>query len=366
MGFFRQRRSYGPPPFSDLGKTRFIRFSALGTDWTLESANDSQSVRAAERLAAAAQALLAALAGEDLCIMPTRVTVLIEARSPLTRDARRVIEALPSNDGRLWKVHLAPITDSKVFRSDEITSDLLAVLTQILFEASLLPEADFMVIIERAFQRGIGHKLSPARPYDELAAEFSDERCTEMRRDRLVAPWDLLGGPYTAHADLGWQQGPGPTFSSDKAKRLLQTRYANLASSLRKTLRALKASAAFRGTVDSLRDEGWLDWHILTSIFNIVMNHRLDVTAQDVRRPSSRAEIVRLALEPEKELARNVPEDLFTRDEMHRARWLAMVALLERWELECHQKTPDFPGIERLLAARYGYWEDDIQHDDLL
>ena len=222
------------PPFSDLGKTRFMRFSALGTDWTLESANDSQSVRAAERLAAAAQALLAALAGEDLCIMPTRVTVLIEIRSPLTRHAGRVIEALPSNDGRLWKVHLAPITDSKVLRLDEIISDLLAVLTQILFEASLLPEADFMVIIERASQRGIGHKLSPARPYDELAAEFSDERCTEMQRDRLVPPWDLLGGPYTAHADLAWQQGPGPTFSSDKAKKVLQTRYANLASSLRK------------------------------------------------------------------------------------------------------------------------------------
>ena len=297
--------------------------------------------------------------------MPTRINVLIELRSPITRGTRRVIEALPSNDGRLWRVHLAPIADSKIFRSDESTSDLLAVLTQILFEASLLPEADCMVIIERAFQRGIGHKLSPARPYDELAAEFSDDRCTEMQRDGLVAPWDLLGGPYTAHADLGWQQGPGPTFSGDKAKTMLQTRYANLASSLRSTLPALRASAAFRGTVESLRHEGWLDWHILTAIFNIVMNHRLAVTGEDLRRPNNRAEMVRLALEL-KEWARDAPEGRFMCEEMHRARWLAMLVLLQNWGLECHQETPDVPGIERLLAARYGYWDDDVQHDDLL
>ena len=32
--------------------------------------------------------------------------------------------------------------------------------------------------------------------------------------------------------------------------------------------------------------------------------------------------------------------------------------------LECCQRTPDVPAIERLLAARYGYWDDDVPHDD--
>ena len=39
-------------PFADLGELRYIRFSALGTDWTLVAANDVDSVRVAERFAA--------------------------------------------------------------------------------------------------------------------------------------------------------------------------------------------------------------------------------------------------------------------------------------------------------------------------
>ena len=40
-----------------------------------------------------------------------------------------------------------------------------------------------------------------------------------------------------------------------------------------------------------------------------------------------------------------------------------MMALLNHWGLECQQNTPDMPAIERLLAARYGYWDDDVPHD---
>ena len=42
-------------PFVDLGEVRFIRFSALGLDWTLVSDKDIDSVRVAERFAATAQ-----------------------------------------------------------------------------------------------------------------------------------------------------------------------------------------------------------------------------------------------------------------------------------------------------------------------
>ena len=48
-------RDFVARPFADLGETRYIRFSALGTDWTLTTANDIDSGRAAERFAAAAK-----------------------------------------------------------------------------------------------------------------------------------------------------------------------------------------------------------------------------------------------------------------------------------------------------------------------
>ena len=46
-------------------------------------------------------------------------------------------------------------------------------IAMILREASLLPEADFYAKLERAFEKGLGHILSPGRPHDELAAAFT-------------------------------------------------------------------------------------------------------------------------------------------------------------------------------------------------
>ena len=354
------------PPFSDLGETRYIRFSALGTDWTLKSPNDTQSVRVAERFAAAAQAVLAELAREDLCIAPTRVTVLVEQRPHAVQGTGEKIKALPSNDGRLWKVRLASAETSPGIATDprNINMELLSALTYILLEVSLLPQTEFMAIIKGAFQRGLESKLALPRPYDELAEVVSDEHYAEMERNRLSAPWDCLGGSYAAHADLGWQERPGPTFSSDKAEEMLRNRYRTFAGTLRKTVPALRRSGAVRGTVEALRSEGWLDWHILTAIHNIVMNYRHPATTRDLRRPHAREEMVRAAFEPESETSQLTPARLFTPEAMQQARRIAMLSLLRHWGLECRQETPDFLGIERLLAARYGYWDDDIAHDD--
>ena len=192
-------------PFSDLGETRYIQFSALGTDWTLKSANDRQSVHAAERFAAATQALLAELAHEDLCIAPTRITVVVEPQSVAPQGSDGRVEALPSNDGRLWRVRLSPATANSFPRN--FTAELLEALVSILIEASLLPGEDFLAAMERASERGLGQKLSLVRPYDELMAVVSDERYAETGRNRLTPPWDRRRGTLWDSPRLGVARG---------------------------------------------------------------------------------------------------------------------------------------------------------------
>ncbi|MEA2127505.1 MAG: hypothetical protein QOJ85_396 [Solirubrobacteraceae bacterium] len=48
---------------------------------------------------------------------------------------------------------------------------------------------------------------------------------------------------------------------------------------------------------------------------------------------------------------------------MNEARQMALGSQLRNLGLEIHG-LPDLPAIERFLAARYGYWNDDIEHDD--
>ena len=61
---------------------------------------------------------------------------------------------------------------------------------------------------------------------------------------------------------------------------MLRTRYETLAQNLRITAAVLSRSHEFRPTVQALRADGWLDWHILTAIWNIVMNYRSPLAAR--------------------------------------------------------------------------------------
>ena len=152
------------PPFSDLGELRSIKFSGLGTDWVLQSANDDDSVVVAERFAAAAQVMLADLAREDLCVMPTRINVHIEKRQHTGFGSSEAIKSMHSNEGRLWVVQLAPATTAGSADPEQIHEELLEMLTRILFDVSLLPETDFSAVMSRATRSGLAHKVSLARP----------------------------------------------------------------------------------------------------------------------------------------------------------------------------------------------------------
>ncbi len=350
-------------PFSDLGATRCIRFSALGTDWTVECKNDVGTARAAERFAAAAQVMLAELAREDLCLLPTRITVRIRRGATATQGLEDALQALPSNDGRLWEARVMRVAEG---HSDpgEVDKELVGILTHILLEVSLLPAADFLEAIERSFQRGLVHKLSPARPYDELAAMFWDDQAQGIPRGIFETRWDCLGGTFDPHSDLRWQDGPGPTFSSAKAEELIRSRYDIFASSLRVTVRTLRPSFVFSQTVKVLRREGWLDWHLLVAVSNIVRDYRHPISARELREPDAHERLFRISREPEDDRQPRVPVRMFTREKMKDTRELAMLSLLAHWELERHQQTPDFPAVERFLATRYGYWHDDVDHED--
>ena len=351
-------------PFADLGELRYIRFSALGTDWTLVTTNDIDSGRAAERFASAAQVTLAAIAREDMCLLQTQINVRVEYKVGAETPIEERIELLPSNEGREWVVQLGSVRNSNNATSRESDIELLAMLTIILREASLLPDSAFLASLDRAFERGLSHKLSAGRPYDQLLAAFTADTGPEIQGSLYNTPWDCRNGPFRAPDELRWQDGPGPTYSREKANELLQTRYNNLAKSLRITVPMLASSEDFRTTVEALRTKGWLDWHILAAISNIVMNYRFPVDRFNPDSEVTQQEMIEAAFNPESATAKPVPIGFFGPDTMNENRWLAMLSLLRHWGLECHQKTPDIPAIERLLADRYGYWDEDVPHDD--
>ena len=355
-------------PFADVGPERVIRFKALGLDWTIRCANEYEHVLVAERFAAAAQILLVELANEDLCLLPTSIDVRVEP-SPGGPGERVVWQ--PSNEGRVWSVKLLP-DPAEVTSQDGGMPDhdleLLGALSAILVDASLLPDDAYMKTLEDAFRRGLNHKLSSGRPYDELAAAMvSKTDFNGYDRKRLQPPADSAAHPAREHPDLAWQSGPGPTYSREAADEMNTNRYERFQPSLRMTLPRLLADAQFRDLVARLRSEGWKDWHVLVAVASRTQSLRIqvsDYTHEDLADPEVRRKLERVALEPEDPKWPQPPAFLYTYEELVWTRRVAMLHTVKFWNLEVRQPTPDFPAIEKLLSERYAYWSDDVEHAD--
>ncbi len=344
-------------PFSDAGSERAIRFAALGTDWVVRSSTDYHDARAAERLAAAAQILLVELAGEDLCLLPTRIDLTVRtSATPVAKED--LTEGMPSNEAQLWRATLVREPSES---NDPVFEELLIVLCSILIQGSLLPPQAFMDTMERALSRGLSHKLTSGRPYDELANIIDRERYERSNRAVGGPPADPAEFDLEPHPSLAWQNGPGPTFSPDAQRRLIEARYRRLTDGLGATLPVLQASASFLGLVGELREEGWKDWHILAAAGNLAWNYHLQHREQG---PPTKAEVPTLNFEEELADSPPVPVTVFTREAMEEGRLHNLLASLQNWDLQINTATPNMAGLERLMAERYGYWSDDVGHED--
>jgi hypothetical protein len=49
---------------------------------------------------------------------------------------------------------------------------------------------------------------------------------------------------------------------------------------------------------------------------------------------------------------------------MDLARRMAVPAYMSGWDLHLEGPVPDLEVVERLLETRYGYWSEDVDHDD--
>ena len=350
-------------PFSDLGRERQMRFDALGLQWILEFKNNLETVRIAERFAAAIQCVLVALAREDLCILPTIIRVRVEAKKQANQSKRAGITSIPSNGGRSWVIRLTSANDANSIDPDQLNAELLGAIGAILLETSLMPHDQFFAAIERAATRGLSHKLSLPRPYDEIASYFGDPKGS-FSCDEFNTPWDSLGTSIGAHPEIQWRDDLGPTYSVTKAQSYLQDRYSNLERNMTFTVKRLLKSEEFPRLLSAVRASGWLDWHILTAIFNVALNFRISRRFGSWSTDETRQFVAISATEHESKDAQEVPVNEFTLESMDRARRISMLASLTPWGLELHQHTPDIEAIERFLAKRYRYWDEDYPHND--
>jgi len=232
---------------------------------------------------------------------------------------------------------------------------------------SLLSPEPFTALVEQAARNGLFSNLDIGRPYRELVLQWS-------------RPVPLLAGPQ--HRPLASAQypnpragsphmrprpGPGPGYGTQRAHSVLAERYTILPVPVRHTVPALLADPRVREVFLELRDAGWKDWHLLSVMANLTVNHRLAL-----RRPATTQRTARQlaaafdaeARRPEEPGDPQITPGDVTREAMEEGIRLIAVSSLCRWGLTLAHGTTNPGPVVRVLAERYGFWDDDVPHDD--
>jgi hypothetical protein len=356
----------GTVPYADAGDVRTIRWSSLGIDWEVTAVNTYGHCRAAERFAAAAQVLCAELAAlEDLVLMPTTVRVRVQAIDPERSRGDR-IRVEPGNEGSNWIVDLIPLVgNGSELDADAVGAELTSAIGAVLFEASLLDWDTYIEILERCFERGLTHKVSGGRPYDDMAGLVTREHFEKLKRRSILLPKEWREVPTAPPSDgLGARTDPGPGYSRERSETMISERYERSEQMLNQTLDQLSEDADFQEIYRRLREEGWLDWHVLMALVNSRINFRNaseGLSLNEARERYQREHRHRDESPEEPAL----PKEWLSAERLFEMRRFSFLSSLQRWGLEHHQPTPDLQAIEQLLGERYGYWRDDVEHEPL-
>ncbi len=350
----------GHPAFADAGAHRSVKWSALGTCWTIGFANGYVDTLVAERLAAAAQVILADLALRDPALLPTQMTIEVTAGAAGTEMELGTIR----DNAASWQARLSQLNTPGKDAVNRLASEAIAVTLAAVREISVLPADAFDRMLDGALEADLMSHVVCGVAFDTAydgvidAGMFADahrSECVPLRDDgRCPQP-----GP-----GMEFPARPGPGYSSERGREQARVRYERLPSLLQSTLPVLRADERFRETVRSLRSEGWPDWQILLSVFNVALNARL----ARITPPPSREEqrwLRERFLEPEPP-GDPVPAEVFTAQRLRDASAITLAsALVNHWHLALRQNPVDQAALHLFLSERYMYGCDDVPHEDL-
>jgi hypothetical protein len=354
-------------PFVDAGETRDLRWSAFGAAWTVRSQNTRRDTLAAERLASGIQIIQAELALADAVWLPAEIHIEVKTDRDDRPTGSENLERVPDNDLSRWVVRLEP-GDS--VQEDRALVDLVTDASLLLLDNSLLDREKFLTLVNDAFARGLGHKLSGGRPYDEAADLLRDEDYERM----AALPRGPLGegiarDPSREHPELALRTDLSESYDHDETVANIERRYRRTMPIGRVTIPRLARTEASAVVLHQLRDEGWRDWQLMMAITNIIGNARpgweglrVAVDSPPAVRERASALLRREELDTDPQLG----SEAFTREKLLAALEFTALLTLPSYGLHLNTPTPNAVAVLTVLRDRFNFGVDDAQHDDLL
>lgn len=348
-------------PINDAGTERSVSWAALGIEWSVHWLNDYETTMLAEQFVASFQVLLVEMARKDLCLPRTKASIDFTRQ----RISQPIVQPEPSVEELRWRIEWPD--NGGLSDLDAMFLAIATVSITLLRGVSFLPDSRLLDSFDDLFKGRVPGSALVGRPYAMLYQDTILKQVFERGREAPMVPTTRARtSPVSPHPNLQGLAGPGPGYTAEKSQALIATRYEVMERSLHVTLHTLRANSDFRKSVQQLREEGWRDWHILHAIFSCALNFRAHERYGPQATPGQLAEFAEEFMAgPEAADASEIPSHELTPERLEFFRQVNMGAVLKAWGLDFHHPTLLPSVIEDFLAARYSYWEDDVEHPDL-
>ncbi len=344
-------------PFNDLGLIRTIRFHIYGSQWAILFDNNYETNAAAEQLAAIIQILLVELENDELYLIKSSIQIAFSLKANIKFPEYK---DLSSNENMHLKVYY-PIVDSADNRIiQQAQAFYSALVVSILQQISLLPLYQLMAIVERKFDKGelVGRLLFVAT-YQNLYRNFFSRKVFEASARQHFTDAELFVHLQPRpNPELAWKDSLAPTYNREESLQTINNRLSFLYP-YELTLPQLKASSEFKAVVNKLREKGWLDWQILISVGNLIVNYKIQQVSPFYDPAIAKERAFEFYSKPEKQWYIPIPKSILTVERIEKyLTTLQTVSVLQSFGLEFRAATPNFKAIFELLTQRFNYMID--------
>jgi hypothetical protein len=195
----------------------------------------------------------------------------------------------------------------------------------------------------------------------------SKEDFEKSDRMRLKQNSEFKNLQLKQNLELPWNNSLAPLYNRNNSLQMIRNRVA-FVYPYEMTLPILRKSENFRQIIKTLRGKGWLDWHLLLAIGNIIVNYKIQKVSPFYDVKEAKAKAMSFFRKPEKEWYMPIPESILTVDSIEKyLLTLHVVTILRSFGLNFYSQTPNFQAVHEFLTNRFNYMIDgeDIKEFDV-
>lgn len=150
-------------------------------------------------------------------------------------------------------------------------------------------------------------------------------------------------------------------YNENEMKKVISNRYENISKAIPRQLEYLGKSEEFAEIVKKLRKWGWKDWHILLSVFNLMLNlkHFIGKIGWYPKTEEEEKEIINFK---EDEYFQPFCISEFSEEKLYFHLKGALISSCKGMEFEFRRRNIKPEKIEKFLRKRMKYFDLDIPH----